>query len=80
MTLWQMLCSVPPLVDERDVMARIGFRFLWCTGPYFIVAAALSAFGNAALLANPAAFFMAAIPVLGGLHDWRRIRSRSITA
>lgn len=31
-------------------MARIGFRFIWCTGPYFLLAFILSAFGITAML------------------------------
>ena len=77
MTLWQWFTNTLPLNDERDAMARVGCRFLWCTAPYFIIALSLASFGNAALLRTPLALFMVAIPILGGLIDWRRLQRRT---
>ena len=76
MTIWQGLTKTLPLNDEHDVLARIGFRFVWCTGPYFLVAYALSAFGDRTMLLHPASFFVLALPLAGGLLDWCRLRWR----
>ena len=59
-------------------MARIGCRFLWCTAPYFVIAYLLAAFGNTGLLTAAPALFMVAIPVLGGLNDWRRLQQPAL--
>ncbi len=42
MSAWKWLTQKLPLEDDRDIMARIGFRFIWCTGPYFLVAVVMS--------------------------------------
>jgi hypothetical protein len=64
-----------PLEDNRDVLARVGFRFLWTTVPICIIAYPF--------LKNPAfavmrflAVFSFLIPIAGGLVDWFRIRRR----
>jgi hypothetical protein len=37
--LWKWLTATPPLLDGRDALARVGGRFLWVTGPYFVLSA-----------------------------------------
>jgi hypothetical protein len=76
MTIWQWLTKRILLEDERDIMARIGFRFIWCTGPYFFLALVLSAFGKSKMLLSWPAFFFLAIPFIGGLVDWYRLKGR----
>ena len=76
MNTWQSLTKKLPLEDGRDVMARIGVRFVWCTGPYFLIALILSMLGNSSLLASSVALWILAIPFLGGIIDCRRLNSR----
>ena len=76
MTVWQWFTKKLPLEDQRDVMARIGFRFLWCTGPYFLLAVILSAFDMTAMLSPSLALVVLAIPIIGGVIDWRRLKRR----
>lgn len=77
MNVWQSLTKTFPLEDERDLMARIGVRFVWGTGPYFLVALLLSMFGYDNLLRPWLSLWILAIPFLGGVIDWRRLNSRS---
>jgi len=76
MTVWQWLTKSRPLEDERDIMARIGFRFIWCTGPYFLLAFIFSRFGSPLLLLSWSALFFLSIPFIGGVIDWRRLKGR----
>ena len=60
MNVWQWLTKKLPIEDDRDILARVGFRFIWCTGPYFLVAGILSFFGSSKIYAPwPALFFIA---------------------
>ena len=63
------------LRDHRDVMARIGIRFVWCTGPYFLVAVIAANFGISTFFNLWPALFMLAIPFAGGLVDLYRLSS-----
>lgn len=68
-----------PLEDRRDVLARVGFRFLWVTVPYFGMAwfFGLDPFGPPRpLLGLSATFLVISIPLIGGLIDWCRVQSR----
>ena len=64
-----------PLNDGRDVMARIGFRCVWCTIPYFALALLCAALGKPVLLLNPFAAIPLIVPVAGGVLDWLRVRA-----
>jgi hypothetical protein len=77
MNVWQSLTKPLLLEDGRDVLARIGQRFVWCTGPYFLAALILSIFGDNKLLSPWLSLWILAIPFLGGVIDWRRLTSRS---
>jgi hypothetical protein len=79
MTLWQWLTKKQPLNDSRDVMARVGFRCVWCTLPYFAVALALAAFGQTELLLTPASGVVLFVPIAGGILDWYRVHRRAAT-
>jgi hypothetical protein len=72
--VWQRLTKKLPLEDDRDIMARIGFRFIWFTGPYFLVAVILSTFGSSKLFTLWPALFILAIPCIGGVIDWCRLK------
>lgn len=74
MTLRQWLTTSPPLENERDAMARVGFRFLWCTAPYFLLSLLSMAFGYDQLLQSQWAIIMVGIPLIGGLADWRQLK------
>lgn len=74
MTVWQFLTTSIPLTDERDVMARIGQRFLLCTGPYALIAVGLSKIGYEGLLDSWMDLFLMLIPFLGGAVDWARLK------
>lgn len=78
MSLWQSMTTIP-LVDSRDVLARIGVLCVWCTLPYFAFILTWAAFDPSRSVATPSSFFMLAIPVLGGLLDWYRIKRRPVT-
>ena len=69
-----------PLENNRDVLARVGFRFLWATAPYFVFAYLLKigpfADGGSSLQRFLAAFIFV-IPILGGLLDSWRLRYRA---
>jgi hypothetical protein len=77
MTRWQWLTKRILLEDERDIMARVGVRFIWCTGPYFFLAIVFSTFGKTAMLSPWPAFFFLAIPFIGGIVDWYRLKGRT---
>ncbi len=74
MNIWRWLTKKLPLEDNSDIMARVGFRFLWCTGPYFLVAIVLFRFGSGTLLASRLSMFILAIPFIGGVVDWHRLK------
>ncbi len=77
MNFWQVLTKTVPLEEERDILARIGLRFLWCTGPYFLFVIIWFAFvtnRNSPLTELWPSLFFLAIPFLGGLNDWRRLK------
>ena len=74
MSFWKSFSKQLPLNDSRDVLARIGVRFVWCTGPFLLIAMTLSAFGNSGMLLSPWSFFIHLIPIVGGIIDWTRIR------
>jgi hypothetical protein len=76
MTVWQWLTKTLPLENERDVMARIGFRFIWCTVPYFLLMFVLSAFGITVLFSPALALMILFLPIIGGVADWRRLQRR----
>lgn len=76
MTYWHWLTKKLPLLNDRDVLARMGFRFMWCTGLYFVVAWILAAFGHMTLLVNPGALMIIAIPFAGGMLDWHRVHRK----
>ena len=77
MNVWQWLAKKLPLENDRDIMARIGFRFIWCTGPYFLVAILLSIFGSSTLFTSWPSMFILAIPFVGGVVDWYRLKHRT---
>jgi hypothetical protein len=74
-TKLQLIFMELPIQDERDVLARIGQRFAVCTGPYFLLALILSKFGHDGMLRSLVALLMIAIPFLGGVIDWRWLKS-----
>jgi hypothetical protein len=76
MTVWQWLTKKLPLEDKRDVMARVGVRFLWCTGPYFLLAFILSALDINVMLSPALAVVILSIPIIGGVADWCRLKRR----
>jgi len=78
MNAWHSLTQKLPLEDDRDVFARVGFRFIWCTGPYLILAIVFSLFGNNRLLTIWPLAWMVAIPWLGGAVDYWRLKKRPI--
>ncbi len=77
MDVWQRLTYKLPLEDERDIMARIGFRFMWCTGPYFLVAVIVSTYRGNTLFTSWPELFVLAIPFIGGVVDWYRLNQRT---
>lgn len=80
MRYWQAFFKpMFPLTDTRDVYARVGVRFAWCTGPYLFTAMILCARGNSSMLTSPHAFFIYSIPMLGGTLDWFRLRQSTQT-
>jgi len=75
MTFWQWITKSWPLQDERDAMARIGARFLWCGVPYFAMAALMERFGDTTLWNSHRCILLVVfIPMVGGLIDWRRLQ------
>ncbi len=78
MTVPYWLTKSIPLDNERDMMARIGLRFLCCTGPYFLIAIILYAFGRPSMLLSMwLGLFFLLIPFVGGVIDWYRLKDRS---
>ncbi|HEX8523875.1 MAG TPA: hypothetical protein VF669_16595 [Tepidisphaeraceae bacterium] len=77
MGLWQSMTTTIPLVNSRDVLARIGVRCVWCTLPYFAFILAWAVFDPSRSVATPLSFFMLALPILGGLLDSYRIKRKS---
>jgi hypothetical protein len=68
-----------PLENDRDVLARIGFRFIWATAPYFAVTDLLGIgpFGDHGQgFQRFVTAFIFAIPILGGALDWLRVHHR----
>ena len=74
MNFWQFLGKQMPLNDIPDVYARIGARFVWCTGPYLVFALTLSAFGNNRVIQCWGTYFACLIPLVGGIIDSWRLR------
>lgn len=77
MTFMQCLTRKTPLENERDLMARIGVRCVWCTLPYFALALGLAAFGEMRPLLTPASAIALAVPLAGAVLDWRRLQLRT---
>ena len=77
MNVWQWVAKKLSIEDDRDILARVGFRFIWCTGPYFLVAGILSVFGSSKMYAPWPALFIVSIPFMGGIIDWYRLKHRS---
>ena len=70
-----------PLEDHRDVFARIGFRFIWATAPYFVLTYVLriGAFGGRpeGAIQHFLSVFVFVVPILGGALDWWRLSHRT---
>lgn len=72
-----------PLEDKRDILARIGVRFLWATAPFFVLSflAGIGPFGEDPQqwdrVLSALIFLM---PVIGGLWDWLRLQLRARAA
>ncbi|WP_237229021.1 hypothetical protein [Rubinisphaera sp. JC750] len=77
MNLWQTLTSKIFLEDGRDLAARIGVRFIFCTFPYFVIALIMNAVGDGGLLNFWVAPFLLAVPIIGGMIDWYRLHHRT---
>ena len=73
MNTWKWLTKKYPLENSRDIMARIGVRFVWCTGPYFLFAIVIATLGDNRLFTSWLTLFMLAIPFVGGLIDSYRL-------
>jgi hypothetical protein len=80
MRIWKWLTKTYPLHDDKDVMARIGVRFLWCTAPYFVCAMTWAALRHEWLILNPVSAFAFLVPLVGGLLDWCRLPSKRVQA
>jgi len=76
MSIWKLITKNYTLEDDRDVMARIGLRFVLCTGPYFLLATIAASLGSSVFFALWPALFVLAIPFAGGIVDWYRINKR----
>lgn len=70
-----------PLESHRDVLARIGSRFIWATAPYFVLAYVLriGPFGDRAEDASQRLIsaFIFLVPIIGGALDWWRLGHRT---
>ncbi len=77
MNVWQWLTKKLPLKDGRGIMTQIGFRFIWCTGPHFLVTSILSVSGSNKMYAPWPALFFVTIPFMGGITDWYQIKHRT---
>jgi len=76
---WQWWTRKLPLENDQDVLARIGFRFLWATAPYFALTYlfGIGPFGDQPqALQRFLAVFVFVIPLLGGALDWLRVHHR----
>lgn len=61
-----------PLETSREVWARIGFRCIWCTIPYFSFALVAAALGDPTFVLSPFAVVALIVPVIGGMIDaWK---------
>lgn len=70
--MFNFLKSELPLNNERDLWARVGFRFAWCTGPYLLLSPFIVNRSEFFTFAN---LFVVSIPVMGALSDsWRLSR------
>jgi len=67
MSIWKLITKNYTLEDDRDVMARIGLRFVLCTGPYFLLATIAASLGSSVFFALWPALFCGA-----GDHSGRR--------
>ena len=76
---WEWWTRKLPLENGRDVLARVGFRFLWAIAPYFAVTW-LFGIGPFGSVTQPTqrvlGVFIFMIPVLGGALDWFRVHHR----
>jgi hypothetical protein len=70
-----MLFKTLPLENERDLWARVGLRFAWCTGPYFLFETCFASFAPPAWMN----LFFLAIPFLGAAVDFRQLSRRART-
>jgi len=79
MQLWQTFTSEIILEDGRDLAARMGVRFFFCTFPYFAIALIMNAVGegDGGFLNFWITPFILAIPILGGIIDWHRLHQRT---
>jgi hypothetical protein len=73
--LWDAMTHVP-LRDERDLLARVGVRYLCCTGPYFVLLWIIGLWRDKSELSLGMLAF-GCIPLLGALVDWHRLASAS---
>lgn len=80
MRIWKWLTKKYPLHDDRDVMARIGVRFLSCTAPYLVYVMTSTALGHEVSLLTPFSAVAVLMPLAGGLLDWCRLASRGVQA
>jgi len=67
-----------PLRDHHDVMARIGFRLIWCTLSYLMLVTSMEWYG----IRRPAHFRIQdlcffALPIIGGVIDEVRLLART---
>lgn len=67
------LTAALPLNDSRDIWARIGFRFVFATGPYFLLAFLSH---DDRLLRGFLPCLMIALPFFGSAIDWVRLSRR----
>jgi hypothetical protein len=80
MTFWQRLVKFVPRNDienEHDIVAWIGFRFAWMTGPTLLMAFAFSLFGRTEPLLGWWTLILISIPYGGAIVDWRRLQRRT---
>ena len=66
------------LENQRDVLARMGFRYLWVTVGYYAIAwlVAIDPFGPRTSRPFSGMFVAVMIPLAGGIIDWCRLRLR----
>lgn len=73
------LLAAPPLNDAHDLLARFGFRFVWCTFPYFVAITVIEASrGNVISGHDKVLLFVMAVPIIGGLIDLSRLMGRRL--